>query len=589
MKICKYLILIKKYYLYYINNIMGGGHSSVCSSMDKPNTDNICNDALGGIGKPWSNYCTSDTGTGTSKARAFCNSIGNNGEWGYDSRAGSCNYNDCDGKTQMSSGCCNGCCGVSGKGVNCKRNAFKADPLTCCLNDMSCNPSPQNCFENSNSGLTCDPVNRNQTSTSCQTNMLAYCTGADVPQGTSEIWMNRWLNKVTYNGVEYDKPCLNTIYRNLYNGQPSIECLGNPITSQIVSPTINTEGYVFGQNLMTQMIARLIQDGGDLVATESTESNNLMSSTIFEICNLNPGLCQNALYSYCANVTTDDLIRNPSLLTYCGCYMPPEQYSKYTDLYHVDKQCAPTCNMSGVIPLADASGTSTLTCNQTTCIIDDVSINIASSIVGGTGTGISFNQICNSCSIGGGTCSCLVTGSTINIIDSTVGSLNLSQQCTGSNACYSEVTQPDGTIVNQQVSCSSDSLTIDSYQKIQNQNEQNQKNAIWNRNMKILIVFGVLIIIIIVIYLLFHPNTAPRTNKTIVKHPPKKIGGSTDIGTNKKIGGSTDIGTKNIENTLERSNKPILNSINFEKELIGNKSYIDNGKNKSNEIGSIKL
>lgn len=484
-----------------------GGDNSTCNK-DKVDYSNICNEKIGQEHNS-SGFCTISGSEGTKYRREYCAGL-SDGEWDYSGQGGNCNYNSCNIRQKMDF-CCDtsGCCGIVGNSTKCRRKAFKANELLCCLRDKECNRENKFCFENETEKRTCAPEYRNQASIECKNKMLEYCTGQDVEQGNSSEWINRWTGTVEikdYNGYTqaFYQPCYKNLYRNLYAGQPSA-CLGLPDVG------INdTAGYNYDQNLMNQMISRYLQDGGNLAANESSESNIKLNNMIYNICSKTPGLCQKSLFNYCANVTPSNLERNPDLLKWCGCYMAPDQYSKYTNLYQISRECTPTCNIKGVIPLVTPDGNSIKECKQSTCIIDDTSINLVNSTVGE----ISINQLCNSCSQDQTQiCNCTITGTNFTAINSKIeGGINISQNCTGKNSCYKEETDPFGKIINVQIPCVGES-DISEFEEIQKQNELNKEKAIKKRNITILIIFIVLLLLIAIIWI-----TLVATK--VIKTPP---------------------------------------------------------------------
>ena len=477
-----------------------------CDPKVPPQYHNRCSQNVGEI-YHMDGFCTLVGNTGT--RREYCARMSSAGEWTYDSASGGCSYNDCDEVTDWGSGCCRFCCGIAGLGVNCRRVAFKGSPVLCCLHDLACNPTdPNACFDDSSHQQTCDPKYRSQSSPDCRAAMLQYCTGYR-PDGTKEstgVWVQRWLGDVkepTPDGKTetFSRPCYHAVYRNLYDKQPGA-CLAIPDVG-IPDPA----GYIYAQDLMSAMIARYGEDGGRLDVRESGQGNDQLNSLIWQICSTNPGLCQRALYRYCANTTVDTLTRNPSILPWCGCYMPPEQYAKYTDLYQISRECTPTCNIKGVVPLPSDTGVGTKTCKQTTCVIDDISIAIAQSQVSG---GISFSQLCSSCQAaiegsGTGTCQCVITGGTFRIIDAQIGNISVSQQCGANATCYQQVTRPDGTMQTIKVPCDAQT-DYNPYAEVERQEAINRTAAMSLRNLKIALVFLLVLVIIIILWFALRPS-----------------------------------------------------------------------------------
>lgn len=501
---------------------MGGGSSS-CSTK-KPDNSNRCNDNVGEEINS-KNFCTTSGSSGLNKRRDYCENLGDD-EWEYSGQGGTCFYNDCRNGSQMSGPCClsNACCGIVGNSTKCRRKKFTGEPFECCSQDMACHEEINNdknpyCFTDEGK-KTCAPEYRSMSSNGCRNVMMDYCTGADVPPGQSQIWINRW--------TEGDRPCYRNVYRNLYDDDKNIACMADPLPNQNI-PT-NTQGLNYAQDLMYEMINKYLEDGGDLSASESSESNTKLNSTIWTMCNNTPGLCDKALFNYCANVTNDTLIRNSSLLQWCGCYMQPENYKKYTDLYEINRECTPTCGMQGVLKLSNIDNTDFKKCSQTTCIIDNISINIANSLVGNSGKGISFNQLCNSCAQSqGGHCNCTITNGTFDIINSQTGSININEQCTGNSVCYTEVSNLDGSISNTRIPCTNGPDDINPYIEVKKESEKNLENSIFYRNLIILGIFIFLVIIIIIIWNLTtksEKNTKEKgieKNKKVVKKDSEKF------------------------------------------------------------------
>lgn len=484
-----------------------------CRDHPGPIIENPCNDEVGQTMRG-RNFCTYAGGWGYSIRVDFCRNI-SDGEWEYDGAVGTCSYNDCDGITDFGSGCCNGCCGILGNGVRCKRRAFRAEPLRCCLRDMPCS-GPSGCYQDNLGLWTCPTQYRSQASRECRDELFNYCIGADVPLGQSEVWINRWLGEVTLPPTEYsrgregpsesfDRPCYHALYRNLYNNQAG-QCLGIPGVG-----VPDTAGFNWGQRLMTAMISRYQEDGGSLVATEAQEGNTRLNSMIWDICSKTPGLCAPAMYAMCSAVTTETLTRQTSLLPWCGCYMGEGQYSRYTDLYRIDRACTPQCSRAGVLPLPTENGIGRQYCTQTVCLIDSISIQLAQSQVGESG--INFSQVCSACSVEGfiGSCSCIIADSTFTLINATVPNFDISQQCGADSACYTEVTNDDGSVTAIQVPCNSDPSADPT--AIERESEQNYETALLNRNLRIAFIIIVSLMVVLLVWWIATYLWSPKGNQ----------------------------------------------------------------------------
>ena len=403
--------------------------------------------------------------------------------------------------------------GADGSRGRCQRTAFTADRLTCCFADLECNKTVDErfCFDGKKKYHTCDPNYRNMSSMDCKDTILPYCAGDDLPNsGTDpesgrpyrDIWLERWtssisLPKITPLGDErihsFDSPCWRAVWRNLYANQAS-RCVGAPITSAIPP---NEDGYIWTRQLITKASKKYFAYNGTFLSQSPTKiPYPEFNSKIESLCRLYPGVCEPTLRSFCSSTTTELIRRRPELIKWCGCYMPNQEYSKYTDTYLIGKECTPTCNVAEAIPLYSTSGIGIKRCQQSFCVIDDLSIQIAKSRVGDEG-GINFSQICSSCGYGTASCQCTITGNTIAIINSQIPSLNISQNCGSKSTCFKEEIKGD-QIISTQVPCSSDG-TYAEYSEVAEQSAENrllsrQKSFIYT----VLIILGVLLIIVIV-------------------------------------------------------------------------------------------
>lgn len=456
----------------------------------QPDTSNICNDS---VGQSYESRGFCAFTTDLNQRKHYCEAL-SDGEWEYAGAGEKCCYLDTNNRV----GC--GCITAKlGQATKCRRKEFKGDTLSCCLRDNVCSADKYiTCFQDNNLNRTCAPEHRNISSSSCNERMLDYCTGTDIPGDFS--WIQRWIGDVTVNGIVHNKPCYNLLYRNLYDGQYG-GCTNQPLNQGI----INSIGYNYDQNLMNAMITKYINEGGDLSSLESSETRSdiQLNSMIWEVCKKTPGICQKALFNYCANVTPETIVRNSQLLPWCGCYMNPEEYQKYTDLYQISRECAPPCNMQGVINLPSDNGAGLKICKKSTCIIDDITINIANSQVG-DGSGITFSQLCNSCSSIDASCNCLVSNGNFDFINSKIGDVTISQQCGGSSVCYKEVKDDLGNIKTVKIPCVGDNK----YENIEQQNKENYEKNVLITNIIIISIFIFLILIIIIVwYALFTTKT----------------------------------------------------------------------------------
>lgn len=526
-----------------------------------PDTSNICSpDPIGSSGNDHKipHFCTLSGSGGNSKRSQYCARLGEN-EWDVKEQGhvGSCSYNDCNEVQSVDEGCCNGCCGISGATVICKRTAYNGNHTNCCLQDYDFpadlgNTSQQLplCFDRGPDGtdnsmkLTCDPEFRNITSSQCQGNLLEYCTGNDLPP-EDVSWLNRW-NDTTSRGN-----CSYAVSRNLY-----VDPL--PLFDNIIqwppSAYRDNQGFAWSRELMANVFRKYQAQGFRIGTLPGLPGYNSFQDNILKpICTTAPGICQQGLNTTCSNTTTDELLRNPGMVPWCGCYMPNDQYEKYVNLYQVDKECTPICARQGNIPVISADGRQTVLCNQNVCIIDDVTISLENTNVGGS---INFSQFCGGCSgpVSGinvsansdngtstnngmtmngvtttttgtttmdngsqtaSSCLCIISDATINAASSSIGGgINLSEDCGTSSQCFKQNPnpgngQPDQLPIDCAGSEDQDPFATSMQQQEQDKSERNFRNAI-------IIAIVIIAIFVIILFMLYLSRLGNNTEKKVI-------------------------------------------------------------------------
>lgn len=153
---------------------------------------------------------------------------------------------------------------------------------------------------------------------------------------------------------------------------------------------------------------------------------------VIKVCQTYPGGCDNVLGVVCAGETRENLGNNPSKASLCGCFLSDAQYNSYTGAFGTTKNCDPLCVLqSAVKPRDPANAFTTLSCAQTVCVIDNVTISILEKSNLGS---IGFAQSCGGCQNGG--CTCSISNISITSVESTLGGIDLSQNCSGNVNCY---------------------------------------------------------------------------------------------------------------------------------------------------------
>lgn len=456
---------------------------------------NICDNAIGDTYEI-PGLCQEVVFDGNQSNVPYCTQISD--EWYFDSLGSTCGLSDCDQNFGGAGDfvCCHsGCCNFVARRAVCQRIAFNGDPTTCCLSDIACDPSDTDlCFSDFPHKNTCNPVNRDMTTSSCQSTMLSYCLGEDLPTNDTS-WLNRWDGEVILNGRTFSQPCVYSINRNLYN-TPSTPIICNNF--DLTGLPISATGFGYAQNLLTQAYNKYKSQGFILGVNPGSAGFSQFQNTLLGLCLQQPGICTGILNNAASGLTTQNLLDLPTAAQIFGCYLPDAEYQTYVDQYQIPKECTPTCNRSNVIPLVAADGITQVKCTNSICLMDNVSVNLINSQVGGN---IQFSQICGGCGASGpnvsSSCTCILQDTTLDAINSTIGgSINFEQNCVGAVTCV----QTDSSGNKIQVPCGSSTTTSQSpyAQEIALQ-QQAQSIALKQGNTVIIIAIILFVILIIVI------------------------------------------------------------------------------------------
>jgi hypothetical protein len=488
-------------------------------------------------------FCTLAGVGGNSYRKTYCQKMSSAGEWQVgnegDAQAGLCDYNDCNKYQDFGFGCCDGCCGIAGQKLKCQRVSFAGNPAQCCLLDYICSnpnsgftPTGGNtgfCFSDGlNQQFTCAngvgtypdgtpvPNYRDVTSSDCQDVLLQYCTGTlptDDPNSTA--WLDRW----TVNGGGRGS-CAYALTRNLFNTNPDL-CIVPPLgTTGICNlpppAEINSSGYFWGQELISQTMKRYTEQGFVLGTLPGFQGFNPFQDFLYSnVCCPYPGLCQNGLEVVCSQYNSQRISLNPSVAQWCGCHLPDLEYEAYSVNYNIPPECTPMCNRFGTIPIVGVNADPVI-CRQSICVMDNVTVNLVNSQIGG---GVDFNQICGNCP--SGQCSCIVNDSTIDVVNSTINGnlVPINIGCGGSGVCTQLNPGKTGPKYIT-VPCGTTGAT----------NPYNEYDAAVNNSTAVaakssmvttLIVVGITILFIFLIIWLIHPTAYESAYTAYVPPPPE--------------------------------------------------------------------
>ena len=359
--------------------------------------------------------------------------------------------------------------GVDGRGVSCARRAFLGAPLECCNKDYDSNPGPgqANCFTTNGAGgtQTCDPEYRGPKRSGCRTQYQSYCLEG-APAGQPGSYTEKWLNN--------NSPCVVTLTQNY---QPGVN-----------------GGQAYSQALLGGLMNRYFNVDGFKLTQPGQPGFNVFQDRILELANKFPNAAAPFLQEQlCTVYSRTDASKAFNIASFCGCYLPANQYQTTQNQVGLSKQCDPLCTFATAVPLVNGQGV-VQKCQQTVCIINDVSVNLVNS----RGGDISFNQLCGNCNDAG--CSCSIVDVNINAQNSTIGDINLKQNCTSTN-CFK--TNPDnGQLI--PVSCDATANQQDGELETGRQGQANedqiQKN---NKALRITVIsVGVAVFVLLIVGLL---------------------------------------------------------------------------------------
>ena len=134
----------------------------------------------------------------------------------------------------------------------------------------------------------------------------------------------------------------------------------------------------------------------------STIETDTFADRVVDWCTSFPGACDSVLDVACNSTSLEDLTTSntavggiSNLTKLCGCHLPADQYPNPNSTSS-STACTTACRLPGVIPQGESSGCTSTSCSpqqctDNVCFIDDVAINVIDSSVGT----INVGQLCN--------------------------------------------------------------------------------------------------------------------------------------------------------------------------------------------------
>lgn len=390
-----------------------------------------------------------------------------------------------------------------GTPATCIRTQFTGNNLQCCFKDYDCTHNNNDCFTDSDKNHTCPTEYRSFANGACVDLMDSYCVGEAPGDSSTTNWIDRW-------DINNPKSCYAYILRRLGPTDPN-HCLPLPVPQpglcNIANVPFNATGYVDVSNLMNRVMQKYNDLGYVVGSLPGQPTYNAFQEFLYNyVCCPFPSLCQSALSSACSTETSQRLQFNPVKLKWCGCHLPQKEYQEYSIKYNVQPQCSSLCNKSDVIKQA-GTDLNPIVCKTNSCIIDNTTVNIINSQIGG---GINFSQMCGECSQcdvnGICTCNCIISATEVDILNSQIGGnvVPALNQC-GPTSC---VQRNSGTNGPEYVPVSCSTIGENVYTEydaklLQAKETANKKSCLWT----ILICGLILVLIFLVIWILY-----PRSN-----------------------------------------------------------------------------
>lgn len=147
------------------------------------------------------------------------------------------------------------------------------------------------------------------------------------------------------------------------------------------------------------------------------------------------GVCDPYLLESCKSITDLDTLKNDITLNQlCGCFLNQDKgsniYLKYYDA-SIPYNCTPVCNFPEVVRPGGGEGGGFRNCEESICVIDDITVNIINSKFGGKFT---FAEVCPS-SGGAGNTQCYLSSEEITEINSIAkqSGIDLNEACSPCN------------------------------------------------------------------------------------------------------------------------------------------------------------
>ena len=355
----------------------------------------------------------------------------------------------------MHTGCCKHpakCCGIVGRGADCKGTAFYGDPADCCLRNSIFIKGgyTDNSQCQDGKGFTCSggqnrmPDHRTLTGMGCKQPMWDYFTGTHVDIGTT---ITRWMEVG-------ERSVLHFIARVIHTGSNCAE----DVDSLQYGP--DREGIVYASSLIRRFVERFNAEAKPrhIPSERWSDGYHMVQEVLYELAQKHPAVVNGVLCDICSSMGVNDLEASADLNRWCGCHLDSAMYDPYERQYGIKKECSPMCTFNGAIPAIDDEGESAA-CKQSVCIVNNVGVKTSMSRV----RNVNISQICNHCKTKD-SCRCVVDGIRITVNASEIdGSLKAVQELCSDTMCTVE--DPVDPTKKVNIPCSGPAIVYYRYQQ----------------------------------------------------------------------------------------------------------------------------
>jgi hypothetical protein len=405
-----------------------------------------------------------------------------------------CGNNNNPAVASQSCGSCS--LGLSGRKCRITRTGYGGDPSSCCLVAASATnanpaittnapvrePTLFNWNDVQGTNFTCNPNLLENCGTSYSSIIAGYCSTLS-KYGTQKAWQPGTPNN------DYVGYCNNFVKSmNQTNKATAQTVLGAAVNTMSTDPNFSDFGK--SDPAKAGVISNLLQFCDTMGTCDAQLKQMCKAYTREEIFDA----YKKYLELVAINPDDQNAVAYKNIYQACGCHLSPSQYTEWSNL-GVDEtnvSCDPLCVLPNVVP--QFSGGAKATCNQSLCILDNITVDIINSQTGD----INFNTLCGNCK--GGQCRCVFSNVNIFQSGSSVGNINFEQNC---GTCSTPDPNNPGNFIN--IDCKSGMPSGPPVEKT-----WWDKTKAWiseNKGLTFIIAIIILIVIGWVVWLMFGPST----------------------------------------------------------------------------------